>query len=322
MAVGDTYAKVVGQGGAQNALSQFLNLKRAFLDAQRQQNLEDVRDQRKQLIEEHNLNIKNASDERQQRMITGASLAANGVFTTPDQFNEFSRTGLLTSGGNYFNNSQEEQPPPGMVKAGYNAKGRPYFRESGERTALLDMDKKRGLDYDKMADISNAGIDALESLKQSYYTGFTPVNLNIDKATLFDTTGAKISGLEKKIEAAIGKNPAAKAYLDQLSGFATTISRGGLAERGTLTDTDRKVVVKMFNLALASKAEADYAFDTIGNILSKPSVRAALYRMEKFKEPYESIQLPPIIRERVDEYIVGGNSPEESLRYILKKSSY
>lgn len=48
MAVGDTYAKVVNPGPRTNALSTFLGLKKVFDDAQRQNQVDAIREQRKQ----------------------------------------------------------------------------------------------------------------------------------------------------------------------------------------------------------------------------------------------------------------------------------
>ena len=206
-----------------------------------------------------------------------------------------------------------------MEKAGYNAQGKPYYRKLPEKTALIAMDTKKGEVLDKAATDSLGAIDTFNSLKDSYYEGFAPVNIKVDEATLFDATGAKLRGFTKRIDAVLGKNPAAKTYLNNLKGFATTISRGALSERGTLTDTDRKVVVGMFNLALANKEEADYAFGVMGEILSKPSLRAALFRMKKFHETFEDIELPQEIKNKIQIAIDEGYSPEQAMDYLLNK---
>ena len=52
---GEVYARVVGPGGQQNALANFLSLKKVFQDAQRQYQIESIRDQRKQMLEEAKL---------------------------------------------------------------------------------------------------------------------------------------------------------------------------------------------------------------------------------------------------------------------------
>ena len=306
---GEVYSRVVGQGGQQNALAKFLNLKRIFVDAQRQNQIDMIREQRKIYAEQQNSVIKHG-------LGTGElQISPEGMATG----------GGVDYGGFHINRNPEykylaESPDPeGMEKAGVNAQGKPYYRKSPERVALIQMDTQKGKEYDKVYSASLGAIDTFNSLKNSYYEGFAPVNVKVDTATLFDTTGAKIKGLTKKLDAALGKNPAARTYLQNLKGFATTISRGALAERGTLTDTDRKVVVDMFNLALANKEEADYAFGVMGEILAKPALRAAQFRMKKFGESYDSVELPGEFRQKIDIFIQEGYAPEEAMDYLLNK---
>lgn len=149
-------------------------------------------------------------------------------------------------------------------------------------------------------DAVNSGSAAfvqMDTLKNLYFEGFDPKSiLSIPKeelstivpkeSDLFDKEGkilpenivqSKLRQLQdsaaKLLGGKFGTNPVAQNYMKFLDGFATQISRGALGEKGTLTDKDRAVVVKMFDLMLASKEEASIAFDTLENITAVPMLK-------------------------------------------------
>lgn len=164
--------------------------------------------------------------------------------------------------------------------------------------------KQELLQGEELARNSFAAIDAFESLKSSFYQGFEPVDIAtvtgkpLAEAGINDLLFAKGQGAGKALMAKLGKSPQGSAFLRNVEGFATLISRGGLQEKGTLTDTDRKVVVKMFNLALSNKEEADTAFNIIQNILSKPTLRSAASRIKRLGETIEDVDLPLGMKDR------------------------
>jgi hypothetical protein len=213
----------------------------------------------------------------------------------------------------------------------YAKKQREFFegtpegiQEKLKNKIVEEVKLKETKDAIEVASNSNAAIDSFNSLKSSYYQGFQPTQLNLEEADFFDLAGGKIEGFNKKIQAALGSNPQAKAFLDQLPGFATTIARGGFSEKGTLTDTDRKVVVKMFNMALANKNEADVSFKKIEEILSKPALRASRLRIVNAGEKLEEQALPFNIKQTAiqmrDKVRKGGTdiSDAEVVEYLLE----
>lgn len=317
----------------QGALSRFLNLKRVFVDAQRQQQIDAIKEQRKQYFEAQESELDrqgklkqigatygNYQPTAEDLGVNSSAMATNGGLPQPQENLSLQNGNSMAADGSPIWKPQaDDTQKEGMEIAGYTTKGKPYFKKSAERVALMSMDTKKGENLDSMATNSLGAIDSFNSLRNTYYEGFTPVDIKVDEATLFDATSNKAKQFAKKLDAQLGRNPAASTYLNNLKGFATTISRGGFQEKGTLTDTDRAVVVNMFNLTLANKEEADYAFGTIGEILAKPSIRAALFRMQKFNEPFESIELPQEIKDKVQMAVDEGYLAEQALNYLLNK---
>lgn len=116
-------------------------------------------------------------------------------------------------------------------------------------------------------------IDQFQSLKKSYQVGFNPISVNLEKKDLLGAGLAKVKGALTVAAANVGLNPEARTYLQNLDVFATSLSRGVFQEKGTLTDKDRSVITKMFNLALANKEEASTAFTKIEEIMQKGLIR-------------------------------------------------
>lgn len=170
------------------------------------------------------------------------------------------------------------------------------------------IDKENAVKMNKSAADSLAAIDAMQSLKQSFYEGFEPMSIEeatgkkLSEAEIKDIFDQKAYSISKIINARIGKNPQGAAFLRNLKSFSTLISRGGFQERGTLTDTDRKVVVQAFDLALSSKEDADVAWSTIESVLAKPSLRYAKMRISKFKETLEDVELPFNLKEKISTF--------------------
>lgn len=145
---------------------------------------------------------------------------------------------------------------------------------------LVQQDQSDRLEKaNKNLDSMLPAVDQFKTLRNSYYGGFEPPKINLEKGDLFGAGKAKAKGFVTKLQASVlGQNPQAKAFLDQVDGFATSLSRGVFQEKGTLTDKDRGVIAKMFNLAFANKNEADFAFGQIEHVMTKGLIRNYMTR--------------------------------------------
>src|SRR3990167_129762 len=204
------------------------------------------------------------------------------------------------------------------------------FKQSAElRSIDNELTKKELVDSLDAAQKANSAIDAFSSLKTSFYEGFDPQSIapisgtkELEDATLDAIFSQKKDALGKLVNSKIGKNPQAASFLRNVEAFSTLISRGGFDEKGTLTDKDRKVVVKAFNLALANKEESDNQFGIIQGILSKSSLRYAKKRIEKLSTPIEKIDLPFGMKEKVKQFKKANpNIPDgEIVDFLIEKA--
>lgn len=172
-----------------------------------------------------------------------------------------------------------------------------------------ELTKKALVDSFDAAQKANSAIDAFNSLKTSFQEGFDPKSIaqlsnvkELDDATLDAIFSQKKDALGKIVNAKLGKNPQAASFMRNVEAFSTLISRGGFDEKGTLTDKDRKVVVKAFKLSMANKEEVDNQFGIVQGILSKPSLRHARQAIMKLETPIENIDLPFGMKEKVKQF--------------------
>lgn len=172
-----------------------------------------------------------------------------------------------------------------------------------------ELTKKALVDSFDAAQKANSAIDAFNSLKTSFQEGFDPKSIaqlsgakDLDDATLDAIFSQKKDALGKIVNAKLGKNPQAASFMKNVDAFSTLISRGGFDEKGTLTDKDRKVVVKAFKLSMANKEEVDNQFGIVQGILSKPSLRHARQAIMKLETPIENIDLPFGMKEKVKQF--------------------